>query len=468
LLVLYSAFILMRQQMEADLVVLKFGGSSVAEVAHWNTIGKCVQNQLDKGNRPLLVLSALRNVSNLLEALLHQALSGVYIRAVNHLRELHNGFASQLGLNIHQSLEPWFIQLESDCEAINSSHTISPKLHARVLAIGELLSTTIGSEFLTQQGFDVCWQDARDILKSGDKSDPWHHYTSAQCDYQPNKLNELNLFPNWQSLTPIIVTQGFIASDKHQDTVLLGREGSDTSASYLAALLKAQKLEIWTDVTGVFSANPKEIPNALQLPNLSYRQASLMARFGAKVLHQRAMQPMAENSIDINVRCTSDPEHPGTFISDRGAENLPIVAVVVESDICQIKFAKFGCDSERSQFRQSITKFGYDTLLKYLTDSQEHWLLNYTNSDLAQPESREIQGLIRNRLSINSNCALVTLIGEPRKLLWKAKAMDFIRQWNSSEILDIYPNKRNDRLSILLTSDNYLDFYQKLHQSVIG
>ena len=98
-------------------IVLKFGGSSVAEAEHWQTIADQVSDHIQNDVRPVLVLSALKNVSNLLEAMLHQALAGVYPNAISHLKELHLGFATQLGLSIHSELDPIFEILEKQCEA---------------------------------------------------------------------------------------------------------------------------------------------------------------------------------------------------------------------------------------------------------------------------------------------------------------------------------------------------------------
>ena len=125
--------------MNQNWIILKFGGSSVGEIHHWRTITEQVQHQLEQGHRPLLVLSALKNVSNLLEALLHQSLAGVHANAIFQLKELHIGFASQLGLNGEQLLASHFDKLVTFCETIHQQQKITPEDHAKVLAIGELL-----------------------------------------------------------------------------------------------------------------------------------------------------------------------------------------------------------------------------------------------------------------------------------------------------------------------------------------
>jgi diaminopimelate decarboxylase/aspartate kinase len=455
--------------MQAVQVVLKFGGSSVAEVGHWQTIVDQVQHHLNNGRRPLLVLSALKNVSNLLEALLHQALAGVYPIAIAHLKELHLGFASQLGLDLNNQLSPWFERLEVDCLAIYQAQHISPKLHAKVLAIGELLSTTIGSAFLSRRGFDVLWQDAREILKSNDQQDQWHHYTSAVCDYRHDAQISAQLNTKMEGQQSIIVTQGFIASDLANDTVLLGREGSDTSAAYLAAILKAEQLEIWTDVTGVFSANPREISGVRQLPKLSYQQALLMAQFGAKVLHQRVMQPMEENQIPVTVRCTGQPDHSGTLISSQSMPEISVKAIVFETNTTQLIAPAPLPKSRLNEIAEQLSSQGFDLILICQIENQNHLILNYANSDKVQPSETElIKIFVDDNLNVNINCALITLVGEASNQQWIEKTIEWINLSAPESLLAIYHSENKDRLSLLVSSENHLQISQQLHVELIG
>jgi len=459
--------------MQAVQVVLKFGGSSVAEVAHWKTIADQVQYHLDNDRRPLLVLSALKNVSNLLEAMLHQALAGVHPVAIAHLKELHLGFASQLGLGLHDQLTPWFEQLESDCVAINRAGQITPKAHARILSFGELLSTTIGSAFLSLQGFDVLLQDAREMLiavDQPDKQDQWHHYTSAICGYGADPTISTSLNNKSKGNNTIVVTQGFIASDSSGDTVLLGREGSDTSAAYLAAILKVKNLEIWTDVTGVFSANPREIPEARQLAKLSYQQALLMAKFGAKVLHPRVMQPMEENQIPVTVRSTGQPQHPGTLISHQSMPQVAVKAVVHETNVTQIVFPESSSGGLIRRVSERLVSQGFDPLLERKIAGKHHLILNYSNSDKAQPGDLELLSIFAEEgLKANANCALITLVGEVSNRQWMMEAVDLLDNLLSEKILSIYyDNNNNDSLSLLVKSENNLKISQQLHRELIG
>lgn len=450
-------------------IVLKFGGSSVAEVAHWQMIADQVRYHLDNGRRPLLVLSALKNVSNLLEALLHQSLAGVHPIAIAHLKEHHLGFAGQLGLDLNKRLSPWFETLEKDCLAVYQAKQISPKMHAKILAVGELLSTTIGCGFLQKQGFDVLWQDVREILKSSEQSDQWHHYTSAVCDYgyQANITDLLN--DKMKGNNSIIVTQGFIASDDVNDTVLLGREGSDTSAAYLAAKLNVKQLEIWTDVTGVFSANPSEISGTRHLPTLSYQQALLMAKFGAKVLHPRVMQPMEENQIPITVRCTGQPDHSGTLISGESMPEILIKAVVYEANNTQIILPECWSGKRLKTMTAKLCSQGFDLLLTAQVGQQHHIIINYSNSDKIEPSDVELaEKFLNDQLEINTKRALITLVSEVTNQHWIEETVDLVKKLVAEDLLAVYPSEKGDRLSLLVRSENCLQISQQLHQSFIG
>ena len=393
-------------------VVLKFGGSSVADPKHWQTITEQVNKQIAQGNRPLLVLSALKNISNLLEGLLHQALAGVYPTAIKHLEEQHLGFCAQLGLSLKETLNPIFSHLNQQCQIIQSEKSISPARHAEVLACGELLSTTIGSAYLQKQGLNAQWIDARTLLSANDHTDPWHHFTSAECDYRGNSQNIKHRLSNQE--VDVFVTQGFIASDANGATVLLGREGSDTSAAYLGAAVNAQEIQIWTDVPGVFTSNPREIDNTRQIPELSYQQANLMAKLGAKVLHPRAVNPAQTENIPILVKSTQAPEKKGTQIGNARADSQ-IIGIAYEPQLLAIELSSSD-SSFFSSLQLALEKMGYDLLDLHLEPLEglqvSYWV--YKNSDSAEPNTqRQINRVlpdVSQRLTFKPDVAMISLI----------------------------------------------------------
>jgi bifunctional diaminopimelate decarboxylase / aspartate kinase len=179
---------------------------------------------------------------------------------------------------------------------------------------------------------DSVWVDARSALKAQPRSNATAtaRYLSATCDFSP----DADLQHRWAEISGpqrrVIITQGFIAADAAGDTVLLGRGGSDTSGAYFAAKLTAQRLEIWTDVPGMFSANPRDVPSARLLRSLHYDEAQEIASNGAKVLHPRCLLPVRQQRIPLHVYATQAPELEGTVVSDRfagGAAQVKAIAI---------------------------------------------------------------------------------------------------------------------------------------------
>jgi len=202
---------------------------------------------------------------------------------------------------------------------------ISDRTRARVMASGELMATEIGARYLIAQGIDAYWWDAREGLKAEARpSSSRQNFLSASCDFRPDAILRAQL----EARPGVVVTQGFIAADDEGDTVLLGRGGSDTSAAYFAAKLRARGLEIWTDVPGMFSANPRQTPQARLLRSLHYDEAQEIASSGAKVLHPRCILPAKSQQIPIAVYDTQSPHLHGTHISADGGDGVAQVKAV--------------------------------------------------------------------------------------------------------------------------------------------
>ncbi|TQV72978.1 aspartate kinase [Aliikangiella marina] len=443
--------------MKKQWVILKFGGSSVAKPSHWETIANAVQQVLDDGDRPLIVLSALKNVSNELERLLHEALESKFERSLNALKIRHLDFCKQLGIQLDALLDDYFNQLSLECQHIATKQKITPAAHARVLSYGELLSTQIGANYLNAKPIRCHWQDVRELLVSEDSSDEWHHFTSAICQFG-RSLELVDKLPQSES---VIVTQGFIASDKNQNTVLLGREGSDTSASYLAAKLGAKRIEIWTDVAGIFSANPREITNAQPIDRIDFEQANDLARLGAKVLHPRAIEPAASQQIPIKVKSTIDPKQPGTLITaTEGNTGAGIIGIASEPKVSLLSVPEH-FDSE---ITRNILAMGFDLLVTLQQENQHHLVFVYANSDSTQPADLEVAQVLPKGLSFQSGFGLVSLVGN-----FSLNMLGELKRKISSEVSKINSSYQlNDNAICFLTnSQDALDLSQQLHKLLI-
>ena len=295
-------------------VVMKFGGTSVSSADNWLTIAALLRNRLAEGLKPVIVHSALAGVSNCLEEALSTASAGKQTDALQRIREQHYALADALGVDAAPLLDDTLHELEQLVAGVRLIREVSVRVRVRVMALGELMATRLGAEYLRLVGLPVNWVDARDHLTSVSDSGGGQRsrdYLSAQCAAGADPA----LGEAFDKLGGIVLTQGFIARNAWGETVLLGRGGSDTSAAYFAARLEARRLEVWTDVPGMFTADPRVVPSARLLLALHYDEAQELASAGSSVLHPRSLSPLRASGIPLFIRCTAAPEVTGTVVS---------------------------------------------------------------------------------------------------------------------------------------------------------
>ncbi|HEX8755321.1 MAG TPA: bifunctional aspartate kinase/diaminopimelate decarboxylase, partial [Steroidobacteraceae bacterium] len=309
----------------SDWIVLKFGGTSVSSLANWRNIAKVAAQRRAEGARVLIVHSAVTGITDRLEKLLAAARGEAQEEELKTIEERHRRLVAELGIPLGPDCERQLKELRQIASGIALIGEVSDRTRARVMSAGELLATEIGARFLRAQGLQVDWADARSMLLAEERgASAKASVLSATCSFAPDGDLEQRL----GNLAPIVVTQGFIARDNDGNTVLLGRGGSDTSAAYLAAKLRARRLEIWTDVPGMFSANPRSTPTARLLRSLHYDEAQEIATSGAKVLHPRCILPARQYRIPLHVYATQAPDLEGTVLSAEGSDGTGQVKAV--------------------------------------------------------------------------------------------------------------------------------------------
>lgn len=317
----------MSEARQPRFIVVKFGGTSVSSRESWDTILDIARNHVKNGYKPLVVCSALSGVSNALEKLLQKSVEGNYEQVMDEILLKHQDLSKELDVSFEDLLQEDFNELKQFALGASLINEVSPRLHAKILAFGELMSTKLGVAYLNTKGLRTAWMDARKHMISEDEINVTdeRQYLSASCSfgYDEDLVDKFAL----QS-SDVLLTQGFIGSDFDGDTVLLGRGGSDTSAAYFAAKLGAERCEIWTDVPGIFSANPRLIPVAKLIKSLDYMEAQEITSAGAKVLHPRCIRPLEISDIPLYVKCTSNPEMEGTVISSADHESKALVKVI--------------------------------------------------------------------------------------------------------------------------------------------
>jgi diaminopimelate decarboxylase/aspartate kinase len=322
-------------------VVLKFGGTSVSSAANWHNIAGVVRARIAASFRPVIVHSALSGITDRLESLLAAAVSGKDSRVLEQIDAKHRDLAQALGIVPSPQFEHFMQELGQMADLAQRSREVSDGTRARVLAMGELLATTLGATFLNAQGIGTAWADARQVLRADARPGATQKagLLSATCDFAP----DATLQSRWRELDQVVITQGFIASNDAGETVLLGRGGSDTSGSYFAAKLLAARLEIWTDVPGMFSANPRAVPTARLLRALHYDEAQEIASNGAKVLHPRCVLPVRQYKIPLHVYATQAPGLEGTIVSGNVADSAAQVkAIAIKKGITLVSMESPG------------------------------------------------------------------------------------------------------------------------------
>jgi bifunctional diaminopimelate decarboxylase / aspartate kinase len=322
-------------------VVLKFGGTSVSSAANWRNIADVVRARIAASLRPVVVHSALSGITDHLESLLAAAVTDAQGPVLDHIEARHRDLADSLGIVPTPLFEGFMQELRQTAATLAAGRELSDRVRARVMAMGELLATTLGAVYLNAQGIGTTWADARHVLRADNRPGATlkSSYLSATCDFAP----DAQLQARWLALDQVVITQGFIAANDAGESVLLGRGGSDTSAAYFAAKLSAARLEIWTDMPGMFSANPRAVPTARLLRALHYDEAQEIASNGAKILHPRCILPVRQYKIPLHVYATQAPGLEGTVVSAAVADSAAQVkAIAIKKGITLISMESPG------------------------------------------------------------------------------------------------------------------------------
>jgi bifunctional diaminopimelate decarboxylase / aspartate kinase len=396
-------------------VVLKFGGTSVSSVVNWHNILRVVRERIAARFRPVIVHSALAGTTDRLESLLTAALDGTHPAVLEHIDTRHRELAHALDVVPCPQFERFMLELRQMADGLAGSRLLSDGLRARVMAMGELLATTLGAAFLNAQGISTAWADARQALRADTRSGATvkSSLLSATCDFAP----DLPLQSRWHALNQVVITQGFIAANDAGETVLLGRGGSDTSGAYFASKLNAARLEIWTDVPGLFSANPRAVPTARLLRALHYDEAQEIASNGAKVLHPRCILPVRQYKIPLHVYATQAPGLEGTVISADVADSAAqLKAIAIKKGITLVSMESPGMWHQVGFLADAFQIFKREGLSVDLVSTSETNVTVSLDPTANTLDAASLEGLSAAlgelcRVEILGPCASLSLLG---------------------------------------------------------
>ena len=285
--------------------VAKFGGTSVANFAAMQNCANIVKNN---SNTKVVVVSASAGVTNLLVDIAHTAMTTEQVLSkVSQVCEIQ--FAILNALNEPHEVKDKLMELLDSLKDLATHEELlhRPDLKDALLSHGERLSSLLFTAVLKQNGVAASNFDVRKVL-----------LTDSEFGQAAPQLTEIKQAAQALMLAElshsVLVTQGFIGSDEAGNTTTLGRGGSDFTAALLAEALDAETCEIWTDVIGVYTTDPRITSAAKPLPELSFEEAAEMATFGAKVLHPATMEPALRQNIRVFVGSSKEPEKGGTWI----------------------------------------------------------------------------------------------------------------------------------------------------------
>lgn len=299
------------------MIVMKFGGTSVADATAISALALAVADA--RAEQPLVVVSALSGVTDTLVAITAAMMHGddlAVSAAREALRDRHLEVASGLGVTeqVHADLEA---HLERLGTMVTDRRELTAAGRDAILGTGELLSSCLVAAALADRGMPARWGDARLVIRTDAR------FGAAIPDQAAiRQLAAQEMRPHIEA-GALIVTQGFIGATAGGEPTVLGRGGSDFTAALLGAALDAKRVEIWTDVSGLMTADPRIVPDAHVLAEATYDEAAELAAFGAKVLHPATQLPLVEAGIPIVIRNTFAREAPGTRIAAETATNAP-------------------------------------------------------------------------------------------------------------------------------------------------
>ncbi|MCR9886799.1 lysine-sensitive aspartokinase 3 [Vibrio alginolyticus] len=294
--------------------VAKFGGTSVA---NFEAMSRCATIIENNPNTRLVVSSACSGVTNLLVELANGVQDQTHrTELLQNLANIHDAILTQLEDSTKTAAEVYGILDTVTSLAEAASIQASAKLTDHLVACGELMSTHILTQLMCERGIQAVRLDIRDVLRTDD------NFGRAEPNIEAiSTLAQDKLVPLCQQ--SVVVTQGFIGSDEAGNTTTLGRGGSDYSAALIAESVKAAGLEIWTDVPGIYTTDPRIAPKASPIPEISFSEASEMANFGAKILHPSTLVPALRHDIPVFVGSSKEPEKGGTWIRHQ-VESSPL------------------------------------------------------------------------------------------------------------------------------------------------
>ena len=408
--------------------VLKFGGTSVANAENIKKVIQIVSDTIQK-EPAIVVVSALGGVTDLLLDAAAMASQGneAYMEKLNLIEQRHKDCIIQLVSEAAQPellkmLEKSCTELSNLCEGLFMLGELTMRSKDRVASYGEKLSSQIIAKAFNDKGIDAVWKDSRELILTNSA------YGSAAVDFAITD----NRIKDYVKSTPknLYILPGFIAADSNSITTTLGRGGSDYTAAIVAAALNVNSLEIWTDVSGMMTADPRLSSNAKIIPQISYQEAMELSHFGAKVIYPPTIQPVMNKNIPVWIKNTFAPEDYGTVISNdvhlfgnakSESENI-VRGISSINNICLLTLegsGMIGIPGFSKRLFEALSSEKINVIL-ITQSSSEHSITVAIDGSMSQKAMQAVDAAFSNEISlqkveplkIEKDLSIVALVGE--------------------------------------------------------
>jgi len=374
-------------------IVMKFGGTSVADAAAFENVARIVASEREAA--PVVVVSAMSGVTDALLAATN----------IEEVFERHRSVSREL-LDDNKAFAERLSSAEQQIDQLLKEPGERKALQDAVVSFGEILSSTLLAELLNQRGIEALPVDARRCIITDEE-----HTSAAPLMTETFAQSKSELLPVIESgVVPVL--GGFIGATRRGVTTTLGRGGSDYTAALLGAALGASEIQIWTDVTGVLTADPRVVPEAQTIERLSYGEAAELAYFGAKVLHPKTIQPAIESSIPVRICNSRAPQEAGTLVGPQSETSLrTIKAIAHKTGVTTVQITSLRMLGAYGFLRALFEVFDrHRTVVDVVTTSEVSVSLSLDDASALPAIVEELERL--GTVRVEKGRAIICVVGE--------------------------------------------------------
>lgn len=404
--------------------VLKFGGTSVASAGNIRNIVSIIEDNIRQGEHVAVVFSAMSGVTSKLLEIGRMAASGnesykelLDVIEAKHFALIKSLIPIQSQSNILALTKSGFNELADLLRGVSLIREFSPRTSDLTVSFGERLSTRIISVVFNCVGISAEFCDARDLIVTD------NHFGMANVDF---RLTNARIAEHFGHRSAIQCITGFIGQTEDKITTTLGRGGSDYTASIVGAALGASVIEIWTDVDGIMTADPRKVPNAFTIPDISYAEAMELSHFGAKVIYPPSLQPAFAHNIPLKVLNTFNPSFQGTLVSrTKTTKEYDITGISSIDDIALVNIqgsGMIGVAGVSSRLFTALSETGISVILISQASSEHSICFAIRPEDAPEAQSvleqvfeKEIEAGLIDGISTQKHLSIIAIVGEGMK-----------------------------------------------------